>query len=60
MKATFFFFFYVFPTLFVVAPWLDPRQIDAPRASVVAARADAVKREVIHTQSEDCMLSKSL
>ncbi|CAM9090383.1 unnamed protein product [Scytosiphon promiscuus] len=35
-------------------------QIDAPRASMVAARADVVKRAVIHTQSEVCMLSKSL
>ena len=36
------------------------QQIDAPRASMVAARADVVKREVITTQSEVCMLSKSL
>ncbi|CAM9721322.1 unnamed protein product [Ectocarpus sp. 6 AP-2014] len=35
-------------------------QIDAPRARMVAARAETVKREVITTQSEMCMLSKSL
>lgn len=51
----------VFPRHFFAAGLDDlAGQIDAPRASMVAARADVVKREVITTQSEVCMLSKSL